>query len=136
MKVLGIMASPRRGGNVDRMVDLALKGAHSKGAETVKIVLSEKNILPCTGCMVCRNTGRCIIKDDMQEIYEMLYEYNNYIVGSPVYHQNVSCYLKNFFDRITGTIVTYRRGMKYSRLPRSRLGKNKKMLVITSHILV
>ncbi len=132
MKILGIMASPRLGGNVDRLLDKAMDGAASEGAEVVKIVISEKNILPCNGCMVCRNTGQCVIEDDMQEIYKLLYSCDAYIIGSPVYHQNVSCYLKNFFDRVTGTIVTYRRGEKSSRLPRSRLGKDKRALVVTS----
>ena len=37
MKVLGISGSPRIGGNTDVLLDKALEGARSKGAETEKI---------------------------------------------------------------------------------------------------
>ena len=39
MKVLGIMGSPRMKGNTDLLLDEALKGAASQGAETEKILV-------------------------------------------------------------------------------------------------
>lgn len=126
------MASPRKGGNVDRLLDFALDGASSAGAQTIKVVLAEKTIRPCNACMACRKTGNCVIDDDMQEIYKLLYQCDGFVFGSPVYHRNVSCYMKVLFDRIVGVITTYRRGQRFSRLPVSRLGKGKRALVVTS----
>ena len=37
MKVLGIYGSPREGGNSDQLLDKALEGARSAGAETLAI---------------------------------------------------------------------------------------------------
>lgn len=39
MKILGVMGSPRIGGNTDVLIDRALEGARAAGAETEKVVL-------------------------------------------------------------------------------------------------
>ena len=44
MKVLGIMGSPRVGGNSDILLDEALSGAKDAGAEVEKIILDKKKI--------------------------------------------------------------------------------------------
>ena len=46
LKVLGIMGSPRFGGNSDTLLDSALKGAKEGGAECEKIRLCDLNIFP------------------------------------------------------------------------------------------
>ena len=58
MKVLGISASPRRGGNSETLLDQALSGAASKGADIEKIILAEKKIEFCQGDNRCSKTGR------------------------------------------------------------------------------
>ena len=44
MKVLGILGSPRIGGNSDILLDQALAGAKDAGAEVEKIILCQKKI--------------------------------------------------------------------------------------------
>jgi len=68
MKVLGIMGSPRVGGNSDILLDEALAGAKDAGAEVEKIILDKKKISGCKDCKKCNETGVCVIKDDMLEI--------------------------------------------------------------------
>ena len=67
MKVLGILGSPRVGGNSDILLEQALSGAKSAGAEVEKIVLSKKKISGCLDCGTCNETGVCAVKDDMLE---------------------------------------------------------------------
>ncbi|MFQ5645935.1 MAG: flavodoxin family protein [bacterium] len=131
-KVLGIMGSPRRGGNVDRLLEQALAGARSGGASIKKIYLTDQRITPCNGCMACRNTGQCVIRDDMDRIYPLLFEYDAFVFASPMYHQNMSCYFKTFIDRIHGVIVEYERGPGRARLPVRRFPRGKRAMLVSS----
>jgi len=45
MKVLGIVCSPRQGGNTEIMVKEALVSAGEAGAQTELVSVSDKNIL-------------------------------------------------------------------------------------------
>jgi multimeric flavodoxin WrbA len=69
-KILGIVGSPRKGGNTDLLVDEVLKGAKEIGAETEKINLYKLKINPCDHCNVCfKNTnGNCKYEDDFEEV--------------------------------------------------------------------
>ena len=74
MRVLGIVGSPRIGGNTDILVDEILSGAREAGASTEKIILNNLNIKPCQACNNCYKTGQCSQKDDMADLLDkMLY---------------------------------------------------------------
>jgi len=101
IKILGIIGSPRKGGNTELLVQKALESAAKVGGvETDLIRLCEKKIAPCVDCKACiRNKTLCIIEDDMQEIYLKLIEADGIIIGSPVYFGTVSAQLKTVMDR-------------------------------------
>jgi len=44
MKVIGVVCSPRKGGNTEILISEALKGAESEGADTELITLAGKKI--------------------------------------------------------------------------------------------
>ena len=101
MKVLGIVCSPRKGGNTEIMMEAALAGAHSYGAETELWTVSGKDIKPCDGCVTCRKKGgRCHIKDDMQELYTKIIAADGLIFGSPSYFMSVTAQAKIVIDRL------------------------------------
>lgn len=99
MKVLGIVCSPRRGGNTEILVEEALAAAREAGAQTELVFVADKKIAPCDGCASCRKTGVCRIKDDMQPIYQQLEMADAIIFGTPVYFANVSAQAKTIMDR-------------------------------------
>lgn len=99
MKVLGIVGSPRKGGNTEILVREALEGAAESGAETEIILVADKNISPCDGCGACSENGICKIKDDMQPIYQQLEQADGVIFGTPVYFVNVTAQAKAVMDR-------------------------------------
>ena len=99
MKILGIVGSPRKGGNTEILVKEALEAAGKAGAETELILVRDKNIAPCDGCGACRENGICHIKDDMQTIYQQLQAADGVIFGTPVYFMNVSAQAKAVMDR-------------------------------------
>lgn len=96
-KILAIAASPRRYGNSETLLDKALSALNSRLIK--KVVLADLKILPCTGCGACFKTGKCVIKDDMQVLYEDLLEYDIILISSPIYFQGLPCQLKCVIDR-------------------------------------
>ena len=61
--ILGIVGSPRKGGNTDTLVDTVLAGAAECGAVSEKIILQELSIAPCRACNYCKKHGKCIQDD-------------------------------------------------------------------------
>lgn len=108
IKLLGIVCSPRKGGNTEILVREALTGAQEAGAQTELITLRDKDIKYCDGCRTCDNTGKCHIKDDMQAIYPKLLEADGLIFGSPVYFWSVTGQAKVFIDRL---VCLYRQNL-------------------------
>jgi multimeric flavodoxin WrbA len=99
LKVLGIMGSPRKDGNTDILLDEALKGAESTGAKVEKISVLNLDIKPCSEDYGCAITGTCTIRDDMDEIYEKLLEFDRVIVASPMFFYSMPSQLKAMIDR-------------------------------------
>jgi len=99
MRVVGIVCSPRKGGNTEILVKEALQAAQEAGAETTLISLAGKEITPCDACGACEQTGICIVEDDMQDLYSELESADGLIFGTPVYFVNVSAQAKAVIDR-------------------------------------
>lgn len=99
MKILGIMGSPRIGGNTDLLLDAALDGARSQGAEVEKIVVDRLNISPCREYYGCLKDGNCVIRDDMDILYPKLLEADGIIVASPMFFYGLTSQIKALIDR-------------------------------------
>lgn len=99
MKIVGILGSARKGGNTEVLLDVALKEAQKNGVLTDKIPLRDKSIAPCDGCLGCAKTGKCVIEDDVQEIYEKMLESEGIIWATPVYFWSMSGQTKTLMDR-------------------------------------
>jgi multimeric flavodoxin WrbA len=102
MKVLGIVGSPRRGGNTEILVDEVLRGAAEAGAQTEKVILSELDIAPCTACDACLESGECIQQDDMAAVLEQMHESEVWVLGTPVYWWGPTAQFKAYLDRWYG----------------------------------
>lgn len=99
VKIIGIVGSPRKGGNTTILVKEALKAAEDAGADTELINLGNAEIEPCIACDICKSTGECAIYDDVPSILTKLMESQGMIIGSPVYFGNVTAQLKMLMDR-------------------------------------
>ncbi len=99
VKIIGIVGSPRTGGNTEYLVKTALKSAEETGADTELINLATADIEPCVACDICKATGECAIYDDIRGITEKLIESDGMIIGSPVYFGSVTAQLKMLIDR-------------------------------------
>jgi multimeric flavodoxin WrbA len=99
VKVLGIMGSPRFGGNTDLLLDSALAGAEEGGAEIEKIFICDLHITPCMECMACDITGECVQADDMRSLYPKLIEADRLFFASPIFFMGISAQAKALIDR-------------------------------------
>jgi len=99
MKILGVLGSPRKNGNSDLLLDEALKGARSKGAQVEKICLYDLNFKACIACNGCDNTGECVLKDDMTPLYDKLRAADGIIIAAPIYFAGIPAQLKAMIDR-------------------------------------
>ena len=95
MRVLYISGSPRVDSNTDRLLRVAQTVT---GGRFIKLV--DHSIEPCRACWSCRESGFCVVDDDMTNvIIPLLLESDAIILGSPVFFNNVSAQLKAFIDR-------------------------------------
>ena len=99
MKILGICGSPRRGGNTETLLKEALKAAGEKGADVEEIFLRDKTISPCLEIYGCMKEGRCVIKDDFQEVAAKMIEADGLILASPIFFYTVTAHTKMLMDR-------------------------------------
>jgi multimeric flavodoxin WrbA len=99
VKILGVMGSPRIKGNTDLLLDEALKGARSEGAEVEKIIVDKLKIAPCREYYGCLKDGNCVIRDDMDELYPKLLAADGIIIASPIFFYGLTAQLKALIDR-------------------------------------
>jgi len=103
MEVIGIVGSPREGGNVDIIIEKMLDGVRSKdkNAMTEKIILNQLNLKPCQVCFdIDQDRPECNVMDDMEELYTKLEYADGIIWGTPIYYGGVSAQMKTFIDRL------------------------------------
>lgn len=101
MKVLGVVGSPRKGGNTEILVDEVLRGAGDAGSKVEKVFLNDLEIKPCQAACsdYCEERGDCRIDDDMSPLYRRLHECEVIVLGTPVYWYGPSAQFKAFMDR-------------------------------------
>jgi len=99
LKVLGIYGSPRRGGNSDVLLDRALDGARSIGAETASLYARDLKISGCIECGGCDETGQCVVDDEMQRVYPLLREADLIFLSSPIFFYSFPSQIKALIDR-------------------------------------
>jgi multimeric flavodoxin WrbA len=99
VKALGIYGSPRKGGNTDQLLDKALEGAQSAGAEISRVYARDLNMSGCIECGGCDETGKCVVEDDMQSVYPLLDEADVIFLASPIFFYGVTAQAKAFVDR-------------------------------------
>ncbi|MGB4210064.1 MAG: flavodoxin family protein [Thermovirgaceae bacterium] len=99
-RILGILGSPRRGGNSETLARKVLDGAAENGFATDIIRLQGLNLTGCTDCRKCWSGGSpCVIDDDMDKVYEKVREADLLVFASPLYWYSWSSQIKPVWDR-------------------------------------
>jgi multimeric flavodoxin WrbA len=104
MKIMSFVGSPRKGSNVDLLIDKVIEGAQSKtDVEAEKIYLYEADIKNCNGCMLCtalKGDKDCPIKDEMPGILNRMVGANAFVFGSPNHCHTMTSAMTNLWARM------------------------------------
>ncbi len=99
MKILSICGSPRKG-NSEAILNRLRQILEKKGIENEIVLLREKNIQRCTGCVeYCNRNLKCHHKDDMPEIMQRMIEADGYVFVLPNYFGMPPGLFKDFIDK-------------------------------------
>lgn len=98
MKVLAVVATPRKQGNSRILVERFLSYAPEISSVFLFDAYKEA-VSPCRGCNACFNGGKCVVKDSMQRWYPLIEEVDALVVSHPVYFYGPPAPLKAFIDR-------------------------------------
>ena len=112
MKVMAFNGSPRRGWNTATLLEKALEGATSQGAETELIHLYDLDFKGCRSCFECKlkggkSYGKCAVRDDLTPILKKVEEAGAIILGSPIYLGTATGEMRSFMERLIFPYLTY-----------------------------
>lgn len=101
MKVLVINGSPKGERSNTMWLTHAFVDGFPDTAEVKYITLREKDIHPCMGCFSCwtKTPGQCVVKDDMQEIYQDILEADIIIESFPLYFAGMPSRMRMMTER-------------------------------------
>ena len=96
---------PNQKGLTQACIDVCLDALKDKDIETDYICMNKKNINKCFTCGkrgwgICYELHKCVQKDDFNDIYEYMNDFDKYIFVTPVYFHEMSESAKAFFDRL------------------------------------
>ena len=100
MKVLLVNGCPRKEGNTALALKEMEKVFATEGIETVTVQVGSQNVRGCIACGKCRELGKCIFDDVVNEYAKVFEECDGIVVGSPVYYASANATLIAFLDRM------------------------------------
>jgi multimeric flavodoxin WrbA len=102
--ILGICGSPRKMAT-EYILEEALKMLEEKGFETQHFTVRGKNIAPCKHCDYCLKNAKCLVEDDMYQLYPLIREAKGLVLATPVYNGGVSAQIKAVLDRTRASMA-------------------------------
>ncbi|MCD7935471.1 MAG: flavodoxin family protein [Tannerellaceae bacterium] len=100
MKVLLVNGSPNKEGCTYTALQEISETLGKEGIGSEILYIASKPLSGCRGCGACRNTGRCVIDDIVNEVIDRLDEFDGFIFGSPVHYASASGFITPFLDRL------------------------------------
>ena len=76
------------------------KTLQAEGLETETVHVGAKDIRGCIGCNRCKEQGKCVFDDIVNEMAQKLEEADGLVVGSPVYYSGANGTLSNLLSRM------------------------------------
>jgi len=112
MKIIAVNGSPRKKWNTATLLEKAMEGASSKGAEVELVHLYDLDYKGCISCFACKTKGgpsygKCAVKDDLTPLLERIASVDALILGSPIYYGAVTGEMRSFMERLFFPYGTY-----------------------------
>ena len=100
MKALLINGSPHAKGCTATALGIVAEELEKNGVATEIIHIGNKDIRGCIACRKCREIGRCVFDDIVNELAPKFEQADGLVVGSPVYFAGPNGTLTNLLDRL------------------------------------
>lgn len=100
MKVLLINGSPNAKGCTYTALSEVASSLNAEGVETEIIHVGNKDIRGCIACRKCKQNGKCVFNDIVNEVAPKLAECDGIVLGSPVYYASPNGGMIAFCDRL------------------------------------
>lgn len=100
MKVLMINGSPRAKGNTSRALEEMHRVFDEKGVDAEIVRVGSEAVRGCNACGRCKETGRCVFDDVVNQLAPKLAQADGLVVASPVYFASANATLIAVLDRL------------------------------------
>ncbi|RGY97951.1 flavodoxin family protein [Clostridium sp. AM58-1XD] len=100
MKVLMINGSPHLKGNTSIALHEMEEVFEKEGIETEIIQVGNKDIRGCIACYSCKEKGKCVFDDIVNETAPKFGECDGLVIASPVYYASANATLIALLDRL------------------------------------
>lgn len=100
MKVLLLNGSPRPKGNTAAALEEMVKIFHQEGIETEIVQVGNRDIRGCVCCYHCKQNGKCVFDDLVNETAPKLEQADGLVIASPVYYAMGNGTLVSFVQRL------------------------------------
>ncbi|MGN0687265.1 MAG: flavodoxin family protein [Oscillospiraceae bacterium] len=109
MKILVLNGSPKAGRSNTLNITKAFVSGFPEGTEVSYTDIYMLDIKPCVGCFSCwsKTPGHCVIRDDMQQLYEKIQAADIVIESFPLYFFGMPSQLKCMTDRCLPFMLPY-----------------------------
>lgn len=113
MKVILVNGSSNQKGCTNEALTIVEKELQNLGVSSEIFQLGSVPIGDCIGCKGCKDTGRCVFKNDPVDRFISLVEQgvDGFIFATPVYYAHASGRLLSFMDRVfysAGSLLKYK----------------------------
>lgn len=100
MKVLMINGSPRAKGNTSRALEEMHRVFGEEGVDAEIVRVGSEAVRGCNACGRCKETGRCVFDDVVNQLAPKLAQADGLVVASPVYFASANATLIAVLDRL------------------------------------
>lgn len=112
MKALLINGSPRAKGCTYTALTELMRTLESEGIEAELLHVGHQDIHGCIACRKCRETGRCVFDDVVNEVAPKLAQADAFVIGAPVYYASPAGGAIAFLDRLFFSTMNVDKTMK------------------------
>ncbi len=100
MKVLLLNGSPHINGCTARALKEVEETLNQEGIETEMVFVGNKDIRGCISCGGCKESGKCVFDDIVNELATKFEKADGLIVGTPVYYAGSNGTILSLLDRL------------------------------------
>jgi multimeric flavodoxin WrbA len=99
MKVLLVNGSPHPKGCTHTALGIVGEALAESGVASEEFWIENKPIAGCIACLKCREAGRCVFCDRVDDFLDIAPGFDGFVFGSPVHYGGIAGNMKSFMDR-------------------------------------